>query len=121
MTKRHREIIERLAKGETIENYKEGGNSMVPIIHSKEPVTIAPVDSSKLEKGDAVFCKVHGRMYMHLVTALKEDEVQIGNNHGHINGWTKRENVYGIVISVDGKPRGGAEKKVRKLDVDSEK
>ena len=44
-------------------------------------------------------CKVHGNHYTHLVKAKDEKRgVQIGNNHGHINGWTK--NVYGKVTKI---------------------
>ena len=29
----------------------------------------------------------------------------IGLNHGHINGWASKRNIYGIVTHVDGVPR----------------
>jgi hypothetical protein len=107
------EAAAKLAKGESILDYREGGNSMTPRIKSRQPVTLAPVDTSKLESGDMVLAKVRGRWYTHLVVGLRGDEVQIGNNHGHVNGWTKRSNVYGVVTVVDGVAVGGAEKKVR--------
>lgn len=105
-------IAARLLAGETVEN-KEGGNSMVPLIHSRQPVTIEPVDPTKLEPGDIVFVKVRGRFFTHLVKALRGNEVQIGNNHGHINGWAKSYNVFGIITAVDGVARPGARAKVR--------
>jgi len=112
MNEKHRAVIARLKNGETIEDYKEGGNSMVPIIKSKQPVTIKPVDTSLLEKGDVVLVKVRGNIYTHKVTALREGQAQIGNNKGGINGWTSLDNVFGIVTEVEGTPRGGAEAKV---------
>jgi len=105
-------IVARLKAGEKVIN-KEGGNSMTPRIASKQPVTIEAVDASKLERGDIVYVKVRGNVYCHLVTALREGEVQIGNNHGHVNGWTKLENVYGIITEIDGVPVGGVRVKVR--------
>jgi hypothetical protein len=38
-------------------------------------------------------------MFTHLVKARDEQRgLQIGNNKGHINGWTKQ--VFGIVVEV---------------------
>lgn len=107
-------IIERLAKGETIEDYREGGNSMTPLIKSKEPVTLAPPNTDKLEIGDMVFCKVSGKYYTHLISAIKPDQFQISNNHGHVNGWTHKSKIYGIVTHVSGKEVGGTKDKILK-------
>lgn len=85
---------------------------MTPLIRSRQPVTLEPVDTSKLERGDIVLVKVRGNIYTHLVLALQVDQVQIGNNHGGVNGWTKLSNVFGIVTEIDGKPVGGARGKV---------
>lgn len=90
-------MVERLLKGETIENYKESGNSMVPLIYSRQPVDIVPIDR-EIEVGDMVFCRIGSRFYSHLVTALSEKSVQISNNHGHVNGWTPKKRVYGFLI-----------------------
>ena len=111
----HHALVDRarLKAGETIEN-REGGNSMTPRIKHRQPVTIAPVDVTKLERGDVVYVKVRGTVYTHLVVGLREGEAQIGNNHGHVNGWTSLDNVFGIVIAVDGVPVGGAQAKVRR-------
>ena len=89
-------MVERLQNGETILRYKEGGNSMVPLLYSHQPVDIRPVDK-KIEPGDIVFCRVGGRYYTHLVTAREGNRVQISNNHGHVNGWTHISNVFGLV------------------------
>lgn len=44
-----------------------------------------------------------GRIYTHKVSALRKGQVQISNNRGHVNGWTKLDNVYGIVTEVNGR------------------
>ena len=118
-------IIARLAAGEKVIN-KEGGNSMTPLIKSNQPVTIEAVDTSKLEKGDIVYVKVKGRIYTHRVLAVRgmrpyedgpiermQGSVQIGNNHGGVNGWAKMSNVYGIITEIDGTPVGGVRGKVK--------
>lgn len=106
-------IIERLSAGEVIEGYKESGNSMRPKIKHRQPVTLAPVDTDKVEPGDIVLVKVKGRIYTHLVHASKMDAVLIGNNHGHINGWARRSNIYGIVTHVDGVEISSSREKVK--------
>lgn len=91
--------VEALLRGETIIS-KEPGNSMTPKIKHRQPVRIRPVKNwEEVEIGDIVYCKVAGRIYTHLVTAKNDKRgCQIGNNHGHINGWTKI--IYGKVIEV---------------------
>jgi hypothetical protein len=90
--------VEALAQGKTIET-SEKGNSMTPLIYSGQKHRVAPCTLDECEVGDIVYCKVHGRYFTHIVKAKNKDKgVQIGNNHGHINGWTK--NVYGKVIDV---------------------
>jgi len=90
--------VEKLLKGETIVS-KEPGNSMVPKIKHRQPVIIAPCKWEDVEKGDIVYCKVRGRIYTHLVKAKSDSKgCLIGNNRGHINGWTKQ--VYGKVINI---------------------
>lgn len=87
-----------LKEGKTFET-SEKGNSMTPLIYSGQKHTLAPITWHDCVKGDIVFCKVNGRYYTHLVIAKSDlTGLQIGNNHGKINGWTK--NVYGKVISV---------------------
>lgn len=90
--------IEKLLAGETIIS-KEPGNSMTPIIKHRQPVKIEPCTWEDVEVGDIVYCKVRGYVYTHLVKAINDKRgCQIGNNHGHVNGWTK--SVYGKVIEV---------------------
>ena len=79
------------------------GNSMTPILKSRQPVICSPItDETVLKKGDIVFCKVRGNHYLHKIHAVKgkNEEFLIGNNHGHINGWAKRSNIFGIVTKI---------------------
>ena len=90
-------IIERLARGEKV-TIRPSGNSMTPRIKNKQEITISPISS--FDVGDVVLAKVSGRYYIHLVSAVDGDRVQISNNHGHVNGWTHRTKVFGIVKDV---------------------
>lgn len=90
--------IQKLSNGETIIS-KEPGNSMLPILKSKQPVRLAPIVWEDCEVGDIVFCKVRGNCFTHLVKGKNSRRgLLIGNNHGRINGWTK--NVYGKVVEI---------------------
>jgi len=90
--------VEKLLAGETIIS-KEPGNSMLPLIKSRQPVKIEPATWEDVEVNDIVYCKVKGNCYTHLVKAI--DPIKgclIGNNKGRINGWSK--NIYGKVIEI---------------------
>ena len=90
--------ITKLLSGETIIS-KEPGNSMLPLIKSKQPVKIEPTTLDKIKVGDIVYCKVRGNVYTHLVKAIDARKgALIGNNQGRINGWTKQ--IYGKVIEI---------------------
>jgi hypothetical protein len=107
-------VVERLRAGEIVEGYRESGNSMVPIIRHREAVTLAPVRPELLQKGDIVLVKVGGSLYTHKVSAVDHGHrrVQIANNHGHVNGWTSYDCVYGIVTHISGVERARAMKKM---------
>lgn len=82
------EIRQRILAGETVIN-REPGNSMTPLLKSRQAVELRAVDRP-LKKGDIVYAKVKGRFYTHKVSAVASDgRVQISNNHGHVNGWTR--------------------------------
>jgi hypothetical protein len=78
---------------------KPHGNSMAGRVESGSLVTLEPVQISELQLNDIVLCKVKGNQYLHLVKAMQEDRVLIGNNRGGINGWTR--NVYGRAIKIE--------------------
>jgi hypothetical protein len=84
-------------KGEIITSEK--GNSMLPLIKSKQPHRLKSCKWEDCKEGDIVFCKVRGGYITHKVYAKNELRgLLIGNNKGHMNGWTK--NVYGKVTEV---------------------
>jgi len=90
--------LERLQNGETFIT-SEKGNSMMPLIASGQEHKLAPARWEDVEVGDIVYCKCNGNFYTHLVKAKNDKHgVQIGNNKGRINGWTRQ--VYGKVIEV---------------------
>jgi len=90
--------VEKLLAGETVIN-KEPGNSMLPLIKSRQPVEIQPAIWENVEVDDIVYSKVHGSYYTHLVKAKDPNKgVLIGNNKGGINGWTKT--VYGKITKI---------------------
>ena len=78
---------------------KEPGNSMLPLIKSRQPVELTPCRCDQAKIDDIVYCKVHGNYYTHLVVATDPKRgCLIANNKGHVNGWTR--NVYGKVTKI---------------------
>lgn len=72
------------------------GHSMEPLVHDRELVTIRRLTATdSLMKNDIVLVKVHGRVFLHKITAIDGDRVQISNNHGHVNGWASRAKIAG--------------------------
>ncbi|MFW6130759.1 MAG: hypothetical protein ACOC56_06185 [Atribacterota bacterium] len=91
-------VVEKLMNGEEVVN-REPGNSMIPKIKHRQAVRIKPCTWKDVKKGDIVYCKVRGNFYTHLVKATNiKRGCLIGNNHGRINGWTKK--VYGKIVEV---------------------
>lgn len=92
--------IEKLNKGETVE-FRPKGNSMQGKVESGDLCTVEPFKEKDVPKvGDIVLCKVNGKQYLHLVKAVKGDQFQIGNNKGHVNGWTHRKQLFGRLAKV---------------------
>ncbi len=89
-----------LEKGEV--TWKPHGNSMTGKIDSGDQVVVKKVPVSALRVGDAVYAKVKGNYYLHLLSAIDESKnrYQISNNHGYVNGWVSAENVYGLCVKV---------------------
>jgi hypothetical protein len=108
-------IAARVAAGSTVD-FRPSGSSMVPLIGSRQLVTVAPANPAKVEVGDVVLAKVAGTVYLHLVSAIDEagGRIQTSNNHGPGNGWTNHAKIYGICIAVDGTRRPRIEEKIRK-------
>lgn len=95
-----RMTAEHLTNGETC-RVTGVGNSMTPILKSRQDVICVPVtEDVELQKKDIVLCKVNGHYYLHLIHAIKKNRYLIGNNHGHMNGWVRRKNIYGVVREI---------------------
>jgi hypothetical protein len=107
-------IASKVAAGTTIQ-FRPAGGSMVPLIRSRQLVTVSPVDPSAVEVGDIVLARVAGTTYLHLVSAVDagSGRVQISNNRGRVNGWTGHARVFGICTAVDGVRRPRLDGKVR--------
>jgi hypothetical protein len=88
-----------LRAGKTVQ-FRPHGDSMRPLIKSGQLVTCEPLQQPP-KVGDIVLCLVGTKQYVHLVKALGSGSVQIGNNHGKINGWASLYNVFGIVVKVE--------------------
>jgi phage repressor protein C with HTH and peptisase S24 domain len=88
---------EKLNNGETVQ-FRPRGNSMRPKINSGDLVTVSP-NTKNIKKGDIVLCHVKGKYFLHLVKAIKNGSYQIGNNKGHVNGWTRT--IFGKVTKVE--------------------
>ena len=95
-----RYTVEHLAAGETVICVGIG-NSMTPILASRQEVVLEPVtEETELKKRDIVLSKVRGNHYLHLIHAIRGDQYLIGNNHGHMNGWVSRSKVFGKVVEI---------------------
>ena len=93
------QYIEALEAGKTV-SFRPHGNSMTGKISSGQLCTVSPRDRLPV-KGDIVLCKVNGKQFLHLVSAVQGERVQISNNHGFVNGWTPLKNVFGLLVSVE--------------------
>ncbi|MFE0463142.1 S26 family signal peptidase [Kitasatospora sp. NPDC058965] len=104
----------RVAAGATVE-FRPTGNSMVPLIRSRDSVRVGPAEPAALEVGDIVLARVAGTVYLHLVSAVDPSRrrVQISNNRGRVNGWTGYDRVYGLCTAVEGRPRPGTAGKLK--------
>ncbi|HEY5267548.1 MAG TPA: S24 family peptidase [Candidatus Saccharimonadales bacterium] len=92
-----------LEKGEV--TFKPHGNSMTPKIDSGDQVVVKTASVAALRVGDAVYAKVKGSYYLHLLSAIDETKgrYQISNNHGHVNGWIGADNIFGVCVQVKDK------------------
>ena len=92
--------IDKLLAGETV-SFRPRGNSMVGKISSGQLCTVEPYGDQNLKVGDIVLCSVNGNQYLHLITAMRRGQYQIGNNRGGINGWITSAKIYGVLTNVE--------------------
>lgn len=79
--------------------FRPQGNSMTPRIKSGQLCTVEPANFDQVNVGDIVLCKVRRSVFLHLVSAKRDRQLQISNNHGFVNGWTTT--LYGRLVQVD--------------------
>ena len=90
-----------LGRGHSV-TVRPRGHSMTPRITSGARVTLEPVeDPDTLRVGDVVFYKVRGVWYLHRISAIQGDRVQIANQRGRVNGWAGRRAVLGRATRID--------------------
>lgn len=91
---------EKLVAGETV-SFRPRGNSMTPRIKSGQLCTVEPLVADP-EVDDVVLCFVRSSYYLHLVKSVDLNRgFLIGNNHGRLNGWVNRSQVYGRLVKVE--------------------
>ena len=79
------------------------GNSMEPLVRSGQLVILKPMDHDPVP-GEVVLVTIRGNVMLHKVLAVDGDRYQIGNNHGHVNGWAHRSKVWGYMAKASSKP-----------------
>ena len=80
------------------------GGSMRGRIESGQRVSMKVCSFDEIKEGDIVFVKWKGNYLLHLVKAIRADQLLIGNNLGKINGWIPKENLLAKVIQVHEDP-----------------
>jgi len=97
------DYIETLKAGISV-SFRPVGNSMTPIIESGQLCRVKPYDfvnfTHPIKKGDIVLCMVGKKQYLHIIRGIHKDRYQIGNNHGKMNGWILKSNIFGKLVSV---------------------
>lgn len=77
------------------------GNSMIPLVHSGDLVTLEKCEPRQVVLGSVVLVRVKGNIYLHKVQAINGDRFQIANNKGHVNGWVKFQAIYGLAVKIE--------------------
>lgn len=89
-------------KRDGIVKFRPRGHSMSGKINSGQLVTVKSIGNNETyDVGDIVLCKVSGRYYLHLISAISGSRFQISNNHGHINGWIGIGQIFGKCIAIE--------------------
>lgn len=93
-------MASRLRNGAPTVTFTAHGHSMEPLIADGAEVTVSRYcgEGDLIGRGDTVLVTVHGTTYLHKVLAISGSRVQIGNNKGHVNGWTHLSKVWGVML-----------------------
>lgn len=96
--------IEKLQSGE-IAQIRPRGHSMKGKVNDRDLVTLEPCNPEDLQQDDIVLVRVKGRVYLHIIKAIKQVKDQkrflIGNNRGGTNGWVNMNAIYGIATEIE--------------------
>jgi hypothetical protein len=95
-----KEALEELKKG-NLTKVRPIGGSMRGRIESGQLVTLKPAKFNDVEVDDVIFITWKGNYILHLVLDKKDNELQIGNNIGKINGWVSADALIAKVILVE--------------------
>ncbi len=90
----------KVLKEEGICQIRPHGGSMRGRIESGQLVTIIQARGEEVVIDDVVFIQWKNNYILHLVLDIQE-EIQIGNNLGKVNGWIPKSAVIGKVIKVE--------------------
>jgi hypothetical protein len=115
-------IREYLERGRPV-LYKSSGSSMWPLVQSNDAILLHPIqavtadkgkhaiqkEASEIGVGDIVFCEVQPNTayFCHIVVEEQWDyytgqpKYWIGSFNAKVNGWCRREHIFGILISVE--------------------
>lgn len=77
---------------------------MTPHLKDRELVWAYPINR-EIQVGDIVLARVNGMHMEHFVTAIQGNRYQISNAHGHVNGWTTRDKIYGFIEKYEGQDK----------------
>ncbi|MDQ3134839.1 MAG: hypothetical protein M3Q76_08550 [Acidobacteriota bacterium] len=94
--------IEKLRTGESVQ-IRPRGHSMKGKVNDGDLVTVEPCEAEDLSVGEVVLVRVKGNDYLHLIKAINQGRLLIGNNCGGINGWVGHNGVYGIATKIESK------------------
>lgn len=73
------------------------GTSMRPAIAPVQRVQLIPPTRGQSLSGRVVLARVGGRLWLHRALDERADEVLIGADNGMVNGWTPRDEVFGLL------------------------
>ena len=75
---------------------------MIPILKPGQSVICVIVtENTILHKNNIVLCKIDGKYYLRKITAIKNGVTyQISDNHGHIEGFISKKNIFGVVVEI---------------------